>query len=169
MMSWRWTTCGVLRLRLAPDDPRLQRGALPAMFLLEALAQATAAYNGALARGGSGAGGGAMARGEAAAGDGATGAGGSAAGGGDNAAAGAVLADGAPREIGMLVSIDRAHLHGCPRGGDDVHLTVRPVHQLGPVVRFATRASVGEALLADAEVTVRRGLGPGSDPERTDG
>jgi 3-hydroxyacyl-[acyl-carrier-protein] dehydratase len=107
---------GTMLLRLAHDDPRLQRGALPAVLLLEAMAQATAAFSGA--RG--------AATGE--------------------------------HESGVLVSIDRGRLHGCPRGGDAVLLRVKRAHQLGPVVRFSARAELERTLLAEAEITVRRGL-----------
>jgi len=39
-------TEGSFYLRLAGDDPRLQQGELQPLFLLEALAQSTAAFNG---------------------------------------------------------------------------------------------------------------------------
>lgn len=109
---------GSFALRLAENDARLRGNGLAPLFLLEALAQSTAAFHGAHLQ--------------------------------------LEPNRGSELEEGVLVQIDAAELHQRASAGDDVLLWVRRSHRLGSLVRFETRASVADTVLARADITVQR-------------
>ena len=98
-------------LRLAPDDPRLDKGTLKPLLLVEALAQTTAALAG--------------------------------------------HEHPERPERGLLVDVS-ATFHGDGHGGDVIDLDVHRVRTHGALHRYSGRATVGDRLLVEAELTVMR-------------
>ncbi len=71
-------------------------------------------------------------------------------------AAGSSAETEAPKESGVIVSIDEARFLGSPLPGDDIALCVRRTHVLGPLVRFAGEAHRGDTLLCRVHLSVHR-------------
>lgn len=128
---------GSFVLRLAPEQPRMQHGLHPSLVLLEALAQSTAAFWGAQAAG----------RGETTSTV-------------SSVPSAAPSANPSPTNVesGVIVAIDDAMLVASPRPHDEIILTVRRTHMLGPLVRFSGEARRGETLLCRADLSVRRAI-----------